>query len=249
MSTDSPRVYSQRIIDYIRRIAYNIVDVSDRLNANPNAIAGAIAGEYFEYFRKGRFESAAEGFVSFNANNIWSHEWIKDNYETWWLREGRQTTTPGQKAFNPTANDLGPGSINLGTAINLLLRHRDSPDSSGDPLHVGQYYDDYAKLARDLDNPLSGATERFTGLAIERAQDFFINERSSNFLSRTPAEQEGLLIWFYNVGEEYATRRYASARTSWLLENHPAENFVWNPQLPVAPGPGALSSTCRIEAL
>ena len=35
--------YDQQVIEYIRRITYNIVDVAGQLDVSANAVAGAIA--------------------------------------------------------------------------------------------------------------------------------------------------------------------------------------------------------------
>jgi len=167
-----------------------------------------------------------------------THADILADYQNFFLENRGRNFSPFEKFRSPTANDLGNGSVNLGSAIDLLQRYRVASNDS-DPLLLNKYYNDYAKLAMDLIDPLSGATEKFAGLMIKRGQEFFQNEGKSNWASRPAAEQEALLIWFYNVGELKATQNYMAAREKWR-QAHPGEaleNFVWEPNITPDFGP------------
>jgi Ca2+-binding RTX toxin-like protein len=229
-------IYDPRVVTYIRRITYNIVDAAEYLNVSANAVAGAIAGEYNENLNGDWGRQRGDNVVSILTNNVYSHRLIAANYEYFYVHNrGRKYTMP-EKLNNPTANDLGPGNVNLGTAIDMLRAYQASAPS-GDPLNLAVYYNDYARLGRDLENPVSGATEKFAALVIQRAEAFYASR--SDWASRSVAEREALAIWYYNVGERLAQERYDAAKAKWRAANpdRPESEFVFHPNLPTTFGP------------
>jgi len=154
--------FNEDIQEYIRNIAYNVIDISAWLDVSSLAIAGAIAGEYFELFEKSYAEQVIEFGVG-EAAKTWSHDEILEDYENYHEYHRGDVHAWYVKTTHPTTNDIGYGSINLGTAIDMLKYYQQSEFATDDPLNLEKYFDDYALLTQDLVDPKSGATEKLPG--------------------------------------------------------------------------------------
>jgi hypothetical protein len=76
------------------------------------------------------------------------------------------------KLRNPVLWDVGPGHVNIRTAITMLQNYnRMFPDS--DPLDLKQYNQRYDLLVRDLKNPDTDTTVKIAGLVAREGQDFY----------------------------------------------------------------------------
>ena len=79
------------------------------------------------------------------------------------------------KIRHPVLIDYGPANFKLATAIGLIQRYQQANPGGSDPLSLGQYFNHYDDLVRDLIDPASSATEKLYGLMIREADRFFID--------------------------------------------------------------------------
>jgi hypothetical protein len=106
------------------------------------------------------------------------------------------------KLENPVLWDVGPGHVNIRTAITMLQNYnRMFPDS--DPLDLKQYNRRYDLLVRDLKNPDNDATIKIAGLVAREGQDFFANAMTPERWAMLSDDQRAAaLTQYYVTGKE-----------------------------------------------
>jgi hypothetical protein len=106
------------------------------------------------------------------------------------------------KLANPVLWDVGPGHVNIRTAITLLQNYnRMFPDS--DPLDLKQYNQRYDLLVRDLKNPDNDATIKIAGLVAREGQDFYRKTMTPERWAMLSEDQRAAaLTQYYVTGKE-----------------------------------------------
>ncbi|UXN76073.1 hypothetical protein N8D56_25540 (plasmid) [Devosia sp. A8/3-2] len=97
---------------------------------------------------------------------------------------------------------LGPGNIEIGTALDLIEYYQSVYPGYSDPLDLTAiYHDDPKRLVQDLLNENSDISIKLAAVMARQATDFFrSNAVPGYFDSLTRAEQAGLVVQFYNLG-------------------------------------------------
>jgi hypothetical protein len=106
------------------------------------------------------------------------------------------------KLENPVLWDVGPGKINIRTAISMLQNYNQMyPDS--DPMDLKQYNQRYDLLVRDLKNPDNDATVKIAGLVAREGQNFFLNAMTpERWAALSDDERAAALTKYYAAGKE-----------------------------------------------
>lgn len=106
------------------------------------------------------------------------------------------------KLENPVLWDVGPGHINIKTAITMLQNYnRMFPNS--DPLDLKQYNRRYDVLVSDLKNPDSDATVKIAGLVARDGQDFYRQAMTpERWAQLSDDERAAALTQYYVTGRE-----------------------------------------------
>ena len=112
------------------------------------------------------------------------------------------------KLGNPVLWDVGPGHINIRTAINMLQNYnRMYPDS--DPLDLKQYNHRYDLLVRDLKDHDSDTTVKIAGLVARDGQDFLRNAMTPARWEKLSEDQRAAaLTQYYVTGRERMERHF-----------------------------------------
>jgi hypothetical protein len=213
MATETPMIYDEDILTLAARYAETADKVAGILNLDAYGISftGINAPILEEY--NDRNESLYEQATQWSADVysylfLGDHDSILGNYESLstWEPDARAAAS---KISYPVLIDIGPGNIQLFTAIRLLNDYNDVyPDS--DPLDLKQYNSDYAKLGEDLRNIMSPATVKIAGLMVKEAM-VWGETHVANWHLLTSAEKEAFASYYYNVGQDYMNRKYEAA--------------------------------------
>lgn len=242
--TLKPTPMAPFIQDYLARHSGDINRIARSLGLPPTAIAGGVAEEMSTVYPEAYMPDSIGGGTWVAPKN--TKDWIQDGYvlphshqdiaNDFAAREPaiRNGDKPGfkEKLQNPTANDIGPGNVNLGQAILLLKRYLADPANAGDPLDLKKYAGDYHRLAQDLVDLDSPATFAVAGLLARQGYDNLAKIYGPAFTNGNESDQTALLTSYYKRGVQ-----------SILIgpdENHPNHpNFVANPDGSVSPKPGS----------
>jgi hypothetical protein len=106
-----------------------------------------------------------------------------------------------EKITSPTANDLGWGNVNLGTAISELQNYLHDPHYAGDPLHLKQYESDYRAFARDLVDPHAAASFAISGLIAREGQDYYTKTYGEQYTTLPDQAKAALSTTYFKQGD------------------------------------------------
>jgi len=234
-STLEPTPMIPFIQNYLAQHRDDINFTARSLGVPATAIASAVAQEmseiYHQTYVRGGVPITTESFRDQYLDNRAlsnSAQQIADDFAA---REAdiRSGSPPNffkkywEKFWNPTADDAGPGNVNLGSAILSLKRYLADPANASDPLDLKKYGGDYHLLANDLISLDSPATFSFAGLAVKQGYDNLARIFGPAFTNASEADQAALLTTYYKQG------------LNTFLESH--QNFVANPDGSVSPSP------------
>src|SRR5262249_35777684 len=112
------------------------------------------------------------------------------------------------KLDNPVLWDVGPGHINIRTAITMLQNYnRMHPDS--DPLDLKQYNRRYAVLVRDLKNPDNDAPIKIARLVARDGQDCYTKAMTpQRWAALSDDQRSAALTQYYVTGRERMERDF-----------------------------------------
>jgi hypothetical protein len=106
------------------------------------------------------------------------------------------------KIDNPVLWDVGPGHVNIRTAITMLQNYNKMFPNS-DPLDLKQYNQRYDLLVRDLKSPDSDTTVKIAGLVARDGQDFFSKAMTPERWAMLSEDQRAAaLTQYYVTGRE-----------------------------------------------
>ena len=111
-----------------------------------------------------------------------------------------------QQTYDP--RDVGPGHINIRTAINMLQNYnRMYPDS--DPLNLKQYNQRYDLFVRDLKDHNSDTTVKIAGVVARDGQDFFRQAMTPERWAMLSEDQRAAaLTQYYVTGRERMEKHF-----------------------------------------
>lgn len=105
---------------------------------------------------------------------------------------------PADPRIYLSMRDVGPGKIQVRTAVNLLNDYLSAyPD---DPLQLGQFQSDYGGLASQLANWSSDVSSKMGSLMVWAGEEFFHNNVPS-WSSWNEQEKSAALVSYYSRGE------------------------------------------------
>jgi hypothetical protein len=173
MGTETPQPYNWIELDYATLYADSINATYRDLGLSQYGVSTAvIAGAILEELHDSG-ESIKDGLVQ-NGVDILLYSALNIGLPA---RTGMVTLTHadlarsftqvqnGQaagKLSNPTLIDIGPGNVQIQTAIRLLLAYNQKFKGS-DPLNIKKYNNDYVSLVNDLMDGRNPATAKFAG--------------------------------------------------------------------------------------
>lgn len=196
-------LYGQSSLDVASILSQGGPDITS------TAILGAVLNEYNARLNDQFKQDFADAYSEYRLP---THAEIVANFEV--VAALSPTEQLAIKQFGkltayPVMIDLGPGNIQLYTAINLLEDYNNRYPSS-DPLGIKGYAGDYAQLARDLTDTFSPATSKFAGLMIQSGFEWG-QANVANWGSLTSQEKEAFAVFYYKVGENEMNKRLADA--------------------------------------
>src|ERR1043166_7760717 len=266
---DWQRIYDPRDLNYLSARAKQIHDMAALLGVPPLGLAGGVARE-LTYTRqvnphkpliraagplKEILTSTEPDSNPPDRSMTWrpiTHESIADSFA--------RSNMPGgviklglpdtvEKIINKLANpvfwDVGPGAVNIRTAIQSLQNYnRAFPDS--DPLDLKRYNDRYDLFVRDLKNPDSDTTIKIAGLVAREGQDFYRKTMTpERWAALSEDEQAAALTKYYAVGKERMEDDFAKqggvARTYTPdFNGDGSDMYLYDPGDGTAPNPARL---------
>lgn len=205
--TSSP-TYNEDILKYSEHVKPNAacvaetLDLKNRFGVTDAAITGSILEEYadrhkskLDEFRQWRADIASQLINQTQLGIKEEYEFLKEHDEI------RKSVGDGWDKLNyPTMIDLGPGNVQLYTAISLLDEYN-AKHPKDDPLQIKQYNDDYRGLLVHLVEGTHGTTEKFAGLMIERVAEW--NEKNTaNWNQLSTEEKNATAVAGFRFGIE-----------------------------------------------
>ncbi|TNJ38901.1 Hint domain-containing protein [Phaeobacter sp. B1627] len=178
-------------------------------NVSSTALLGAVLNEYNARLNDPAVQNAADWYSSYRLP---THQEIIENYnEVAALSPTEQLAIGklGKLTSYPVMIDLGPGNVQLFTAIGLLNDYKARYPNS-DPLNLKSYENDYSALAADLTDTFSDTTVKFAGLMVQKGTEWGSNN-VANWNDLSQAEKNAFAVFFYKVGENEMNARLESA--------------------------------------
>ncbi len=202
MATEEPMIYDDQILRLVDMYSTSALQMQNLIGGSSIAALGAILEEYndrYETLPDVLTQAFADYWATAHSNN---HQEILQNFEYAQAQgaEWRLSLGTAGKLLNPVMIDVGPGNIQIYTAINLLNEYVQKYPNS-DPLGLKQYNSNYSELASALANPLNNATVKLASLMVEKGISWGA-QNINNWSDLDPLEQEAFAVYFYNVGED-----------------------------------------------
>lgn len=225
---------NSHIIAFARRHRETILRVSKRLGIPPSAVAAAIGEEYRTWglFKDGVGESWTKLLVMLNGAPVHPRDRgrpLSTNSPSEYLKRSylavRERIKKGEviqegplgKLITPMTMDVGPGNINIGTAMFLLEKYLEK-NSKDDFLGLKGYVDNYDKFFLDFANPNSDLTIKIASLKIREVLDEFENAKPDDlgnsrvardyFRALSPAHRDALLDFGYRRSPESVRKSF-----------------------------------------
>ncbi|KSV89775.1 hypothetical protein [Sinorhizobium sp. GL28] len=117
-----------------------------------------------------------------------------------------------RKLRNPALVDVGPGNIQLKTAMDLLKQYEtENPD--GDPLNLKKYSGDLGMLRGDLLNFEDPQTTlAMAGLMTRNADGFFVGQDEAAWRRLPKDKQDAMRVMYYKMGPATLARNIARSK-------------------------------------
>src|ERR1043166_364496 len=270
---DWQRTYDPRDLDYLSAKAMQIRDTEALLDVPAPALAGGIARE-LTYTRQVNphkplivMASPIKEFMTANETDPNALDWPMTSAPAWkpithqglvdaFVRSNVPSVIDKlgppdtlkkiiNKFTNPVFWDVGPGAINIKTAISMLQNYNQMfPDS--DPLDLKRYNQRYNLLVHDLKNPDSDTTIKIAGLDAREGQDFYRKTMTpERWAALSEDEQAAALTKYYAVGKERMDDDYLKqggvARTYTPdFNGDGSDMYLYDPGDGTAPNPARL---------
>ena len=216
------RTYPDTALDWIRTQRASISTVASRLGISTGAIAGAMAEEYTSYRSEIKKQVPLDYYAMYAVSALptfpvpvitsvkrRTHDDYRADYDYVGLHEGYDAGDPLYKLAHVVQIDVGQGNFRISTAITLLRDYLAKEPS--DPLGLKIYESRYDKLVNDLIDAGSGATEKFYGLMLQKAEQWFKSDAIKAYAgiwdSLPQVFRDALLISYVNVGETKLSSR------------------------------------------
>jgi hypothetical protein len=217
--------YTASDLTYLKSHAASINSVAATLGVSPEAVAGGVLREmtltsqYYPHLPIGAWAVRTAGQAIQNVNTTGhvpppesgqgiiplTHDEIAGNYKyvtgPTFSQQKLNNPGPWDRWNNVTLNDVGPGKVQLKTAIDYLQKYNSEfPDS--DPLDLKKYNQQYAVLLRDLKDPDNDVTFKISGLIARDGDEFFRANLPQGTWDALPHDQQtALLTQYYARGK------------------------------------------------
>ncbi len=226
-------IFQKEVHEYIAQQKQNYIDAAHAFqlpDAVIPAVAGAIANEYQAHFDRDipGIDAAMDGYVNWWWDN---HEGIKAEYDEHWP-EIEHNHSDLTKLHQSIVNDMGPGNLKLGTAIEEMETLKASQTDSNSffyqaantplvkdflatlrltssELTLPEWELDYSLIAQALNDPDSPITPIIAALIIRDAHLYFLGQLPETRITQLgltaidPIEQ-GLVARYYTQSEKNA---------------------------------------------
>jgi hypothetical protein len=209
---DSNFNYSKSDLTYLKNHAGTINSVAATLGISPEAVAAGVMREmtltsqYYPNLPVGALVSRAGGQIIQNIRTAGiPRRTIVADYNAVtgpsFPQQKLDNLSPQDRFEHITLNDVGPGKVQLKTAIDYLDKYNSAfPD--GDPLDLKKYNQHYDVLLRDLKDPDSDVTFKISGLIAKDGDEFFRTNLPQGAWDALPHDQQtALLTQYYARGK------------------------------------------------
>lgn len=227
-----PRQFSADALAYVQQHADDIYNVASSLSVLPEGIAGAIARE----ITRSNITKKTQLIHDFAAQwvdlqfAIFSDEAIYSRYLTAKSLPASDLANiakdPAERAFYLALNDMGPGRIQIRTAIDALEYYNQTYKIT-DPLGLKIYNGKYKELYNDLIDESSPLTVKLTGLICQQAQKWYAAHMGSAWSNLSAQDQAALMVKYYTVGVERLTGTLVNGIYTPLLNGDGSDYYLF----------------------
>jgi hypothetical protein len=235
---DNPQPYTSDVLDTIRRDSDNIAWIASKAGVSPLDIAAPIAREMNkqavgDYWWSGllAIPTIKNHIVNYQPNidpdtgNVShvpvTHDYLAADYDRVTSGKIGNRGLSGQwnRYENPVLNDIGPGKMQIGTAITLLNDCVKSGNCDGDPLDLKKYVGHYDQLVKDMQDPATqyDLAYKLYALNAKQAQNFFVEQfgggeaGAARWNSYSPKEQAAMVTAYGAMGPDQLKAKAESA--------------------------------------
>jgi len=205
-SNTDPQPYDDDALRYLKDNESTINRVSSDLGVSANAVAGSMAREITRSDGATLPERALHT-VLFDLAKVKSEQSYEEEYQRDLQDIARNPgildgNPWGRYFVYPTVRDIGPGSIKVFTAIQIIKQYQDTPQ--GKALGLDTYkLTDLKAIVHDLNDPANLLSIKIAGLVILRGQKFFSDKSVDGipWAKLTKEQQDAALTAYYTLGE------------------------------------------------
>lgn len=213
--------YNDVAMAFVSANSGTIGKIASLLNVDRSVLAGVFADEMSERY------AGVSSFINQAAADkiamMYTHDELMYFYSVSERFSSKQLTNLSglDKLQTPTLIDVGPGNIQIRTAINVIKDYVSANPS--DRLGLGNYLGHLDRLVSDLVNNSGDVSYKIAALYINQANSFYIQNTNTEYWgSLTTSQKDALYVEYYNQGKEKLLINKAAAE---------AGGGVWNPQV------------------
>jgi hypothetical protein len=205
-SNTDPQPYDDAALRYLKDNESTINRVSSDLGVSANAVAGRMAREITRS-DEATLPERTPHTVLFDLAKVKSEQRYEEEYQKD-LRDiarnpGILDGNPWGRYFDyPTVRDIGPGSIKVFTAIQMIKQYQDTPQ--GKALGLDKYkLTDLKAIVHDLNDPANPLSIKIAGRVILQGQKFFADKSIDGipWAKLTKEQKDAALTAYDTVGE------------------------------------------------
>lgn len=225
------------IIAFATRHRGAILDVAKKLGVPATALAAVIGEEYRTWglFKDGLGETWTKTMVR-TSGRPWGHVYpeeaspVEAMHPSAYLERLYEDVRPKiekgiviqrglNRLYDPMTVDVGPGNINIGTAMWLVKKYL-AEHPKDDPLDLRRYEGRYDRLVMDISNPSSDATVKVAGLKLREVQDELAEydrqpgrkvSATAYFHAQPAAHRDAILDFGYRRSKRSIFKRFQQA--------------------------------------
>jgi hypothetical protein len=206
MSNLDPQPYDKNAMDYISKNVPVINSVSAQIGVSSTAVAASISREITRADGEGFAEHLVHRTLievgHLEPEHFYDVQYrsdVKSVAETTGIFDGNPLI---KYLSDPVVQDIGPGSIKVLNAINLIRQYQDTPQSKA--LGLDKYkLTDLKAIVHDLNDYRNPLSIKIASLYILNGQKYFENKSIDGipWANLTKEQQDAALTAYYTVGE------------------------------------------------
>jgi hypothetical protein len=205
-SNTDPQPYDKAALRYLKDNESTINLVSSDLGVSPNAVAGSMAREITrsdgEILPEHALHAVLFDLAKLKSEQSYEEEYQKDLQDIA-RNPGILDGNPwGRYLSYPTVRDIGPGSIKVFTAIQIIKQYQETAQAKA--LGLDKYkLTDLKAIVHDLNDPANPLSIKIAGLVVLNGQKFFSDKSIAGipWAKLTKEQQDAALTAYYTVGE------------------------------------------------